>query len=432
LAAALSAAAAMVWRRRRNRYHPGPLDSVELADVDLIPLPGTITAARQALREQVPQFLDPSPDVQPTVAAYAADKYSLPLPSPGPSGPELAGLADLTHDNGLGLTGLGAEAAARALLVATLSTGSPDDPEAKGRVIIPADTLTTLLGAHALDIRPIPRLIVTTNLPDALTILEEILIERRRTLDDHAAITDDDAPAPYPPLLPPVLLLAETPPAEHRDRLATTMSLGSTVRISTVILGVWTPSDTLRVDAGGFLTEIGSGTEEPTDKELGTRQIATLDVATTVDLLQLLREAHTGEPSTDALAPAQGGRGRVIECDVEPTLASDIIPVSADVEVTQASVRKTQPTEAHKVSIRLLGQPTILDKNGEPVPGLRLHARELLVHSPCIATVSTCPTSWRSSGRTPPSAARRNACPPKSRTYAAAFARQPTTRTFRE
>ena len=85
LAAALAAAGALVWQRRRQRYQYGPLDPTELDDVDLIPLPGTITAARRALREQAPHLLSPPPAAQPTVAGYAADQYRQPLPSPDPT-----------------------------------------------------------------------------------------------------------------------------------------------------------------------------------------------------------------------------------------------------------------------------------------------------------------------------------------------------------
>ncbi len=110
-----------------------------------------------------------------------------PLPPIGPSGLHLSGLPDPLPATGLGLTGDGANAAARALLVATLSTGSPDDPDARGHLITTTDTLTQLLDAYADQIRPMPCLTVTDNFADALTHVEALLIERRRLLDDRDA-----------------------------------------------------------------------------------------------------------------------------------------------------------------------------------------------------------------------------------------------------
>jgi DNA-binding SARP family transcriptional activator len=373
LAAALAAAAAMVWRHRRRRYRFGLLDPADLDDVDLIPLPGTITAARRALREHAPHLLDPPPAVQPAVAAYSADPHSQPPPPPGPTGLHLAGLAnlaDLVPGTGLGLTGPGAEAAGRALLVATLSTGGPDDPEAKGSIVIPADTLTGLLGAHALDIDPIPRLTVTPNLPDALTTIEEILIHRRRTLDDHASTPAGDdrhdaATSPYPPLLPPVLLLTDAPPDHQRERLASTISLGPPVRISAAILGDWAPGTTLTVDTDGHAALVGQSLDHPAGAGPGQR-IATLDVPTTLDLLRVLREAHTGHPTSQANSRTPPDRAPM--------------PVRPDAGSTRTDHGGHPATGSGKVQIRLLGPPAILDQDAQPVPGLRLHARELLVY----------------------------------------------------
>src|SRR5439155_991453 len=83
-----------------------------------------------------------------------------------------------------------------------------------------------------------PRLSVTANLGEALTRLEELLIERRRTLQDEDA--DDleamrDADPMHPPM-PPVLLLAEVPGPEARTRLTTTLHLGTPLQINVVLL----------------------------------------------------------------------------------------------------------------------------------------------------------------------------------------------------
>jgi hypothetical protein len=186
-AAALVSVATTVWLRRRHSYSPGPLTGASLDDPDLRPLPRVVATLRRAVREQAPELLHPRRERQPTVAEYAKhneDGDRQVAPPIGPSGTDLAGLTDLTSPGGLGLIGPGAESGARALLIAALSAGGPDDPDAHSQVVVPANTLTTLLGADAVDIGPIPRLAVTAALSEALTLIEELLIERRRLLEE--------------------------------------------------------------------------------------------------------------------------------------------------------------------------------------------------------------------------------------------------------
>jgi DNA-binding SARP family transcriptional activator len=408
LGAALVAAAAMVWLRRRHRYTPTPLDprATEAQDADLRPLPPVVNRVRRAVREQAPDLLQSPNPAMPTVADYhAADAGPRPdLPPIGPSGLDLAGLGDRVSAGGLGLTGPGAEAAARGLLVATLSAGSPADPDAKGHVIIPAAALTTLLGADAVQIGDIPRLQVTGNLSEALTRAEELLIERRRLLEDHDAadLAALRAADPYHPPMPPVLLLADTPPAELRARLTTALHLGGPLQINVVLLGDWPRGDTLTVRADGHT---------------GDTRLGVLDVPTTLHLLHVLQEAHTGQP---AAAPADRPPGADLatpaprvdpaaDAPAQPT--SDNEPVPADAQTSEAPSTVPTPPDAvpaaattgevdaktptdtaaptdgagsratrRPVRVRLLGEPTIVERDGSAVGGLRHHARELLVY----------------------------------------------------
>ncbi len=349
----------------------------------------------------------------PTVADYAASAADQrpDLPPVGPSGLDLAGLGDRVPVGGLGLVGPGAEPAARALLVATLSSGTPADPDAKGQVVIPADALTTLLGAQAVQVGEIPRMDVTANLSEALTRAEELLIERRRLLEDYDApdLAGMHAADPYHPPMPPVLLLCDTPPTELRARLTTTLHLGAPLQISAVLLGDWPRGDTVTVRADGHT----SGTD-------GER-LAVLDVPTTLQLLEVLREAHTGQPAapppveapvaTDLAAPppdttdppdASGQTTPAPTTDPgttapAPDAPADAAPASATpslddaADTTQdgqhpggaaaATPGGPRPARVRRrpVRVRLLGEPTILDRDANPVPGLRHHARELLV-----------------------------------------------------
>jgi len=413
-AGALVAAAALVWLQRRRRYVPNPLGTRTPDDPDLPPQPPVVTRLRRAVREQTPDLLHPPVPRQPTVAEYADsnDDDRPALPPVGPSGLDLAGLAGQVPAGGLGLVGPGAEPAARALLMATLSAGSPDDPDARGQVIIPADALTTLLGAHAVNIGPMPRLTVTATLPEALTRVEEQLIERRRLLQDYDAndLAGMRQADPYHPPMPPVLLLAETPPVELRARLTTTLHLGTPLQISAVLLGEWPRGDTLTVRSDGHT---GADTE----------RLSVLDVPTTLQLLQVLREAHTGETTSNApveMTPADDPTDPTVDnypagpaatptetATTEATLACDdaATPVGAaptdETAADDGTVPATRPgptmaggedvdadlpaapprrPRRRPVQIRLLGTPAIFDRDGTPINGLRHHARELLVY----------------------------------------------------
>jgi DNA-binding SARP family transcriptional activator len=398
-AAALVAAAAMVWLRRRHRYVPKPLATAPtLDDPDLQPLPPVVNRLRRAVREQAPEQLHPPQPYQPTVAEYTssdADERAE-LPPVGPSGLDLAGVGDRVPVGGLGLIGPGADPAARALLVATLSTGSPADPDARGQVVIPADALTTLLGAQAVQVGPIPRLTVTPNLSEALMRVEELLIERRRLLQEYQAadLADMRAADPFHPPMPPVLLLSETPPTELRARLTTTLHLGAPLQISAVLLGEWPRGDTLTVRPDGHTT--GGDTE----------RLAALDVPTTLQLLAVVQEAHTGQPANtvpmeappgaDLAAPAADPSTALPVANTDDPPPSEPIALAdaaaaqspADGEAPRgASAAGDDTSSAERrrsrrppVRIQLLGEPTILDRDGAPVQGLRHHARELLLY----------------------------------------------------
>jgi nucleoid-associated protein YgaU/DNA-binding SARP family transcriptional activator len=392
LAAAIAAAGGMVWLRRRHRYAPGPVARPVHDDPDLRPLPPAVAVLRGRLREQAPQLLDASAKPQqPTVAEYAASGEPPVLPPVGPSGLDLAGLTGLIPAAGLGLAGPGAEPAARGLLVATLSSGGPADPDARGQVLIPAGTLTTLLGSEAAQIGPIPRLRTTSGLTDALTIVDELLIERRRLLDQHGAADPADLHVtdPYHPPMPPAVLIAEAPPAKLQARLTTSLQLGAPLQVSAVLLGHWPAGKTITVQNDGAITDDDS--DNPADDQ---PRLAILDPPTTVQLLQVLSEAHTGQPAATAAhepaatpgASADGGR----TADTGTAPATDasappVPPPGAETGDTPAAHADTAAARARRPAaararIRVLGAPAVLDRDGNPVPGLRHHAAGLLIY----------------------------------------------------
>jgi DNA-binding SARP family transcriptional activator len=345
LAAAIAAAGTMVWRQRSRTSTPASRDGHATQDPRTRALPAVMTTIRRQVREQDPDLFEvPAP--QPTVAAFNATDPTdrADPPPPGPSGPDLAGITGLVTATGLGLIGPGAAAAARALLVAALSSGSPFDPDAKGHVIVTADMPHTLLDGPAPHLTGIPRLHITADLDAAITRAEDLIVERQRLLHEHDAtdLTALRAEHPYHPPTPPILLLVPAPPDELHDRLTATARLGTPLNITTILIGPWPHR----------LTDATDGTTEG-------RRLAVLDTPSTRQLLTVLHEAHTGQPAT---SPVEATPAPVAHTD-EPA-ATDAV-----------RQRRSGP-----VRIRLLGTPEIRDTDGNPVTGLRHHARELLVY----------------------------------------------------
>ncbi|GIH16106.1 LysM peptidoglycan-binding domain-containing protein [Rugosimonospora africana] len=415
LAAALLAAVTLLWLRRRHRYVPRPLHTGDDDADDLLPPPPVVPRLRRAVREQAPDLLHPDRPEQPTVAQYTTtlDSERPPLPAIGQTGAQLAGLGDPLPAEGLALDGPGAQAAARGLLVATLCSGSPDDPDARGQVVIPADALTTLLGAHAVHVQATPRLHVTATLPEALTLIEETLIERRRTLQDYDAEDPDqmhDAD-PYHPPMPPVLLIADEPGSDGHARLATTLQLGAPLHINAVLLGDWPDTDRRTVRGDGATS--------------GEQRLTVLDIPTTIQLLTMFHETHTGQPTPtpitepDVHTPTQTTSKPASErdtpshdpADIEDDREPDVpfadqpaqkatfeldsdTPVSvADSTLMQpdpsAASPDPPPAEAAPVTaagprlpvrVQVLGEPAVHHADGSTDTGLRQHSRELLVY----------------------------------------------------
>jgi len=251
LAAAIAAAAVLVWIQRRRRYQPRPPSpELRLDDPDLAPLPPVVTEIRRGLRRIT------APPAAPEDAADVVDAEALgpdpdpagepdpaphdPEPVPVPVSPNLDHpLLQVWPPAGLGLVGPGAEAAGRGFLVAALSGDGQHGPQAHSRVIIPASTLATLLGAHAVTVTVTTRLTVTTGLPEALDLLEEQTLHRTRLVFDHevddvAALREAD-PAEEP--LPPLLLIADTGAIHERTRIAAVLTQGQRLDIHGVLLG---------------------------------------------------------------------------------------------------------------------------------------------------------------------------------------------------
>jgi DNA-binding SARP family transcriptional activator/LysM repeat protein len=364
LAAGLVYAAGMVWRRRRHRYRPSPITSPTPDDRDLATPLATLTRLRHGVRRCAPELLDATARPEPTVREYLSAPVKPEPPRTGPSGAELAGLGTLPVTGGVGLDGPGARGAARAALVAALTSGSPDDPHAQGHVVVPATTLAGLLGASAMDLQPTPRLTIMATLPDALATVEQEIIRRSRILADHDAadVHRLREHATFAEPLPQLLLIADAPSDSWHNRLATAAQLGTAVDIGTVLIGTCPNATTVTVDDDGR-TRAGDG-----------QRLAVLDAAATTNLLVLLAEAH-GDTTTPP--PAESSATQPHHTDTSPTRApSSGTATTAPVPDFPTSTGAL----SGRVPARVLGRPALLDTDGTPVRGLRAKSLELFVY----------------------------------------------------
>jgi two-component SAPR family response regulator len=368
LGAALLTAAGRVWLRRRHRYTATPITTPVLDDADLTPPLAASTRIRQALRRAHPDDTDipAEPIPAPTVREYNAAQVKPALPPVGPSGADLAGAATLPMSAGLGVTGPGAHDAARAMLVAVLSSGTLDDPDAQGRAIIPATTLATLLAVSAVELGPIPRLSIAASMAEAMTILEEEIIRRSRIIAEQevADVAALRAANAYAEPLPQLLLIADTPDPHWQKRLATAIGLGETVDIGAVLLGDWPHGTTLSVASDGTTTG-GSG----------GHRLAVLDTDAAAQALTMLHEAYADQPPTP---PA----GTVVSSAPTRSLADDLLdpePIIDGAAHDQPTVSGAD-TAGRRVQVRVLGVPAVLDAAGQPVQKLRAKSIELLVY----------------------------------------------------
>ncbi|MEV1321261.1 LysM peptidoglycan-binding domain-containing protein [Micromonospora arborensis] len=376
LAAALVSAVTMVWRHRRHRYRPTPITSPVLADADLTPPLAALTRLRHGVRRLAPHLLNRVPERGRTVRDHLTAKVTPPLPSAAPNDAEQAGVDAPAAAAGLGLDGPAALDAARAILVATLTPGA-DGPHTHGRVIIPAATLTTLLGASAVDLDPMPGLTVAPTFAAALTLLEEEIIRRSRILADQEAPTVAALPQEQTvgEPLPHLLLIADVPEQSWHPRLATAIHLGTNVDIGTALIGTWPHGTTLTVAADGT-TEGGHG-----------ERVGVLDTTATTDILRMLAEAHGDtapattmpDPPPASVAPATNP----VRHGENARAASEKVNSAPQISVPAQSAAPPDPGNAvvsGRARARVLGHPTILDADGKPVRGLRAKSMELFVY----------------------------------------------------
>ena len=212
--------------------------------------------------------------------------------------PATAPIAQRAWAGGIGLTGPGADGAARAIAARLLTATGPMGAELITTEAVVADLLPT--GA-AEGFAATPGVTVFPTLREALAGCESELLARARWLVDHEDLTahrDDPAALPVPAVLllahAPTDTPADAPLAAHTDAV---LQLGAPRELGAVLLGRW-PQATLTVAADGTLSGPPASRHEartpgPADTRSGRAELLTAADAADllVGLLPPLRDA---------------------------------------------------------------------------------------------------------------------------------------------
>jgi DNA-binding SARP family transcriptional activator/nucleoid-associated protein YgaU len=370
VAAALTLAS--IQRRRRYRPRPGQPGSLQPGEP---PLPAVITALRRAARPAPPgtaddedgpdtspppvtdPYLDPYADTSPGPGQHGeAAPASSPAPPPEPPSPAgtpppagtgapparepgtlplgVRGTSEAALDiaalGGLGLTGPGAPAAARAILAALLAQAqaAPGPPPP---VIIPAaDAARLLPGEEAAQI---PGVSVPDTLHAALDEMEAALLSQARQVSSFDASDQAHATEAAGTPGPGAALIATSDPATTQ-RLRGILESGRSLGTAAILLGTWPPGLTCQVAADGIITATtppGAGQEGIRLFHLGADEAAAITA--------VLREARGTPPAEPPLAPpASPPAQRTAQTTHPARTASTYLP---------APVRPAPPGPAH-------------------------------------------------------------------------------------
>ena len=292
LAVAVSAALVLAGVQRRRRYRPAAAAASSLRP-DEPPLPAAIAALRRAATSRETDLPLPGPGrlpaaeqlvpVQPGVVVLGVrDGQEIPV--------------DIAALGGLGLTGPGAAAAARAILAGLLAQALPGHPAGPAEVIMTADGAAVLFpGPDGLTGVSVPGLVITPTLDAALGHAEALLVRRARHtgLPDPGDSTGEDSAAPA---LPATVLIATPPRASQR--LRGVLESGCRLAVAGIVLGEWPPGGTCHVTADGMVTSA-----DPALDGIQMFHLATTDSTAVLHLIQ----AACGNPGEDHPAPVPGG-----------------------------------------------------------------------------------------------------------------------------
>lgn len=392
LALAVSAALAAARLHRRRQWQPAEPAPGLNHDDPLVT--DTIRRLLRAARSASQQGDDAADDENEQQTSTVVERPAPPI-TPSAFGVVTVGhrggheiTLDLPATGGLALTGPGALAAARALVVTALAR----NPEAPVEVVVAgADLIQDLLPR----VGAVPGLVIVADLDAALRRLEVEALYRARLLDDADTSTIGEFRKNHPTEpLPLLLLVTSTAPPILAGRLGALLDSGQRLGIGAVILGEGRGISELAVDTEGGVTEAPAG-PGPFD-ELRDAYMMMLHPDQGQEALALVAASH-GEPpvplSTDSTQAATA-----IPTPTEPgDDPAPAAPTPASI-VRSAAMLRLVSDEPRPVLVRLLG-PIRVEANGAEIrKGLRGKAREfltlLLIHPEGVDAEVAVETLW--------------------------------------
>ncbi|SCG81572.1 DNA-binding transcriptional activator of the SARP family [Micromonospora rifamycinica] len=312
----VTAAAALVWLRRRRDYQPHPTHP---DDTDLTPLPPTVTAVQAAL----------------------ADTPSAP-PSDGSTTPFAA-----LPVGGVGLTGPGTLPIGRGLLVTAILAGQR--PSSTSLIVTKA-TLALLLGPAAETLgRRLPLTIVDT------------IDEAAQLLQPDGPATEESSPGQRPDELSSgpnhrtiVLLNEHDGDEEQLTQLAAT---GTATAALLVVLGKRPDGPNWHANSTGHL-------HDPHHPIMPSPRLCVLDQTAATDLLSVIARPAPPPPHTATEPP------------LHPYTGSPDVPLPRQVD--RPRPQRLHRTPQQQLHLRILGDPQLLIDD-EPLAIRRSASLQVLV-----------------------------------------------------
>lgn len=381
VAAAVTAAAALVWLQRRRRYRPQPITGTRRADSDLALLPSTVAVLHQAraapqARAHADSYRDELPD---DIPAEAMEALTVTQTALGVHAGQPLRLADLPP-RGTGLVGPGADDAGRGVIAAVLSSGGPWAGNAEASLITTTADLHRLLSANDTAHHMPDRLQVAPTLTNVLDQLERELLYRARIASEHHGLAVDlasdiegDLAGDTADTPPPLVLLTQAPGEPTATRLNAILTVGARLHITGILLGTWPAGSTWHVAPDGTTQTDGRPTGTP-----GPR-LNVLDHAAVHDILNTLQQAHPGNIDSPRMPPSAVNAGQAV---APASVTSAELPVPASTGPAAGPAQRltapqheeiSAPSQAgHRLHLSVLGRPAVQLIGGDRTEELRI------------------------------------------------------------
>lgn len=326
-------------------------------------------AGRQAARS-VPQ---------PASPASPAERSALPQPARFPIGTRDGRpvTADLAALGGLGLTGPGAAAAARAIAGAVLSRPQGGRGGPSGQVIVPAADAAGLLSpaAPGAATSPVPGLSQPPTLAAALDETEILILSRTRLAE---AGDDEDGPGTGATAAGITAALMAVPDPAATQRLRTITGTARRLGIAVIMLGPWPYGTTCHVAADGTITGV-----TPADPGLHGVRLFRLTPGELTAITSPASPARQAPAAASSAAPA-GERPASPAAGIPPASGpsppgrgTSTVPEAAPDRADPAPASSPAGRAARPVQVGVLG-PLRITAAGREIGGGPRKARELL------------------------------------------------------